>query len=183
MPTKVRAPLGYRIGSGCLSCCGPGPYFSEIRGSPSIVFGWSCSSAMSPWQRWQTHTTTRFAARAAWSMSPASRGSVRPHWSHGSCAGSAARPGFSSAPATICPFRGRSARSATSRAACRRHSREPWPPALRLTTSRRCSSPSSSCRPGRRCSCSRTSTGPTTQRSTRSPCSAAGSGRSRRCSS
>ena len=36
-------------------------------------------------------------------------------------------------------------------------------------------SPSSSCRRGRRCSCSRTCTGPTTRRSTRSPCSGAGS--------
>ena len=46
----------------------------------------------------------------------------------------------------------------------------------------RCSSRSSSCRRARPCSCSRTSTGPTTRRSTRSPCSAAGSARCPPCS-
>ena len=92
--------------------------------------------------------------------------------------------GCCSAPATTSRSRGRSARSAISSAASRprsrRRSRAGAAPHEIQTPADRASSSS---RRARRCSCSRTCTGRTTRRSTRSPCSGGASARCRRCSS
>ena len=85
--------------------------------------------------------------------------------------------GCCSAPATTSRSRGRSARSTTWPARCRRRWRRRWPPARRRTRSTACCWPSSRCRRSRPCSCSRTCTGRTRRRSTSSPCSPGGSGR------
>ena len=147
-----------------------------------MVVPWSCSSARARWARSPRRATRPRAGKGVSSSSRASRGSARPRSSPGSSAIWGRTRGCCSAPATTSRSRGRSARftisigtvsvpleQALSRG--RRVARDPQPADRRARAA-------AAARP---CSCSRTCTGPTTRRSTRSPCSGGGSARCRRC--